>query len=58
MFSQKDLLKIGKGHDMNYKKEIIEMIREIKRTDILIYIYKLTKDVILEDCNDEKGLQK
>ena len=41
-----------------YRKEIIEMIREINRTDILIYIYKLTKDVILEDCNDEKGLQK
>ena len=46
------------GIYMDYKKEIIEMIREIKRTDILIYIYKLTKDVILEDCNDEKGLQK
>lgn len=32
-----------------YKKEIIEMVEKIKRSDIIEYIYILTKDIIRED---------
>ena len=41
MFSQKDLLKIGKGHDMNYKKEIIEMIQKIDSEKFLKFLYNM-----------------
>jgi hypothetical protein len=37
-----------------YRQKIIEMVRDIKRQDILIYVFKLTKDIILEDYDDEQ----
>lgn len=41
-----------------YREKIIEMVRDIKRQDILIYVFKLTKDIILEDYDDGDGLQE
>lgn len=32
-----------------YKERLIEMIGKIKSTDILIYLYKITDDIIKED---------
>lgn len=36
-----------------YKEKIIEMVKETKRCDILIYIYKLVSDIVKEDDNNE-----
>lgn len=36
-----------------YKKEILEMVNNIKNKDILIYIYNITKDIIKEDTENE-----
>lgn len=33
----------------DYRKEIIEMVEKIKKTDILIYIHILVKDIAKED---------
>lgn len=41
-----------------YREQIIKMVKKIHRNDILIYINKITEDIILEDYNDEKGLQE
>lgn len=35
-----------------YREQIIEMLQEINRCDILIYIYKLVVDIIREDDNE------
>ena len=32
-----------------YRKQIIEMIENVKRKDILLYIFNITKDIIKED---------
>ena len=38
------------SHDSEfYRKQTIEMIQNVKRPDILIYIYKMTKYIVLED---------
>lgn len=37
-----------------YKKEILEMVNNIKNKDILIYIYNITKDIIKEDTENEQ----
>lgn len=38
------------NHDSEfYRKQTIEMVQNIKRLDILIYIYKMTKYIVLED---------
>lgn len=37
------------GEKECYRKKIIEMVEKIKKTDILIYIYKLVEDIIKED---------
>lgn len=34
-----------------YREQIIEMVEKIKSTDILIYLYKITDDIIKEDEN-------
>lgn len=36
-----------------YRKEIIEMVQNINRCDILIYVYKLICDIIKEDNDGE-----
>lgn len=36
-----------------YRERIIEMVKKMEKCDILVYIYKLTKDIIQEDCDDE-----
>lgn len=41
-----------------YRKQIIEMVKNVKRMDILVYIYKMTKYIVAEDCDDKHGLQK
>lgn len=38
-----------------YADEIKEMVNKIDRTDVLIYIYKLTKDVFDECYPNQKG---
>lgn len=37
----------------DYRKMIIEMVKNVKSCDILVYIYKLTLDIIKEDKEDE-----
>lgn len=34
---------------MDYKKELMEMIENVKREDILEYLFVITKDIIKED---------
>lgn len=34
---------------MDYKKELMEMIENIKREDILEYLFVITKDIVKED---------
>lgn len=36
-----------------YKKQIVEMIENVKRKDILLYIFNITKDIIKEDKENE-----
>ncbi len=36
-----------------YKKQIVEMIENVKRKDILLYIFNITKDIIKEDKGNE-----
>lgn len=36
-----------------YKKRIVEMIENVKRKDILLYIFNITKDIIKEDKENE-----
>lgn len=44
---------ITKDHDIEfYREQTIKMLQDVKRPDILIYIYKLTKDIIHEDSNN------
>lgn len=33
----------------DYQNEIIKMVQNVKKLDILIYIYNISKDIILED---------
>lgn len=41
------------NHDSEfYRKQTIEMVQNVKRPDILIYIYKITKDIIREDYDN------
>ena len=35
-----------------YRNKIVEMIKSVNRKDILIYIFKITEDIIREDCNE------
>ncbi len=35
-----------------YRKKIIEMVKNVNRKDILIYIFKITEDIVKEDYND------
>lgn len=35
-----------------YRKKIIEMVKNVNRKDILIYIFKIVEDIIKEDYND------
>lgn len=35
-----------------YRNKIIEMVKSVNRKDILIYIFKITEDIIREDCNE------
>lgn len=37
----------------DYRKEIIEMVEKINRTDILKYIHILVEDIAKEDYLDE-----
>lgn len=37
----------------DYRKEIIEMVDKINRTDILKYIHILVEDIVKEDYLDE-----
>lgn len=37
-----------------YREQIIEMVKNVKRTDILVYIYKMTKYIVAEDYADEQ----
>lgn len=32
-----------------YREQIIEMVKKIKSTDILIYLYKIVDDITKED---------
>lgn len=34
---------------MDYRKELMEMIENIKREDILEYLFVITKDIVKED---------
>ena len=36
----------------NYRKRIIQMVKNVERCDILIYIYKLVSDIVGDD-NEE-----
>lgn len=36
-----------------YRKMIIEMVKNVRSCDILVYIYKLTLDIIKEDKENE-----
>lgn len=36
-----------------YKKQNVEMIENVKRKDILLYIFNITKDIIKEDKENE-----
>lgn len=35
-----------------YRKKIIEMVKNVNRKDILIYIFNIVEDIIKEDYND------
>lgn len=35
-----------------YREKIIEMVKNVNRKDILIYIFKIVEDIIKEDYND------
>ena len=35
------------------RKQIIEMIENVKRKDILLYIFNITKDIVKEDKENE-----
>ena len=35
-----------------YRKKIIEMVKNVNRKDILIYIFKIVEDIIKEDYNE------
>lgn len=35
--------------EVDYRNEIIKMVQNVKKLDILIYIYNISKDIILED---------
>ena len=35
-----------------YRNKIVEMIKSVNLKDILIYIFKITEDIIREDCNE------
>lgn len=37
-----------------YKSQITEMVQNINRCDILVYIYKAICGVIDEDCEEEQ----
>lgn len=37
----------------DYRKMTIEMVKNVKSFDILVYIYKLTLDIIKEDKENE-----
>lgn len=36
----------------NYRQQIIQMVKNVERCDILIYIYKLVSDIVGDD-NEE-----
>lgn len=38
-----------------YKEKIVEMVKEIDRTDILNYIYIIISDIVKERGNKENG---
>ena len=40
-----------------YCQQIIQMVKNIERCDILIYIYKLVVDIVGDD-NEEKNVQR
>lgn len=35
-----------------YRNKIVEMVKSVNRKEILIYIFKITEDIIREDCNE------
>lgn len=35
-----------------YREQIIKMVKNVQRCDILIYIFKIVDDVIKEDKNE------
>ena len=35
-----------------YRNKIIEMVKSVKRQDILIYIFEITEDIIQEDYDE------
>lgn len=37
-----------------YRKKIIEMVKNVNRKDILIYIFNIVEDIIKEDYNDRQ----
>ena len=48
----KDLLADEKEE---YRKKIIEMVKNVNRKDILIYIFKIVEDIIKEDYNKQQA---
>lgn len=47
-YELKDLLAEEKEE---YREKIIEMVKNVNRKDILIYIFKIVEDIIKEDYN-------
>lgn len=41
--------------EKEYREKIIEMVNNVKSEDILIYIYKMVSDIIVEDGVNEKN---
>lgn len=35
-----------------YRNKIVEMVKSVNRKDILIYIFKITEDIIREDYDE------
>lgn len=35
-----------------YREKIIEMVKNVNRKDILIYIFKITEDIVQEDKHE------
>ena len=48
-YELKDLLAEEKEE---YRKKIIEMVKNVNRKDILIYIFNIVEDIIKEDHNE------